>query len=80
MRACTSAACHPITPATSVRVLQRACRAPRPQGYQDGKNNFAILQAEDELGPFGIVHRRGLAGSPCLHLHRRAGITCDTSF
>src|SRR5262249_43718145 len=57
----TVAAWYPITPATSVMesfksLCQRYRRDP-----QTGKNNYAILQAEDELAAIGIVIGAGWA-------------------
>src|ERR1700730_10174692 len=50
----TLAAWYPITPSTSVaEAFQRYCRRYRVD--PDGKNRFAIIQAEDELAAIGVV-------------------------
>ena len=50
----TVAAWYPITPSTSLaEAFQRYCR--RYRGDADGKNRFAIIQAEDELSAIGTV-------------------------
>ena len=50
----TVAAWYPITPSTSVaEAFQRYCRRYRVD--PEGKNRFAIIQAEDELAAIGVV-------------------------
>jgi 2-oxoglutarate ferredoxin oxidoreductase subunit alpha len=50
----TVAAWYPITPSTSLaEAFQRHCRRYRVDG--EGKNRFAIIQAEDELSAIGTV-------------------------
>jgi 2-oxoglutarate ferredoxin oxidoreductase subunit alpha len=52
---CTVAAWYPITPSTSVMdAFSQFCRDYR-KDKETGKNNYCILQAEDELSAIGMV-------------------------
>lgn len=52
---CTVAAWYPITPATSVMDGFKAFCERYRQDPETGKNNYVILQAEDEMAAIGIV-------------------------
>jgi 2-oxoglutarate ferredoxin oxidoreductase subunit alpha len=51
----TVAAWYPITPSTSLMDAFRGFCAVHRKDPETGKNNFAILQAEDELSAIGMV-------------------------
>ena len=52
----TVAAWYPITPSTSVMdAFKQFCAATTARTRETGKNNYCILQAEDELAAIGMV-------------------------
>ncbi|WP_347356915.1 2-oxoacid:acceptor oxidoreductase subunit alpha [Bdellovibrio sp.] len=56
---------YPITPSTSVvEHFERFAKNTRKD--KDGKNNFAVIQAEDELAAFAMVLGAGWAGTRAL--------------
>ena len=59
----TVAAWYPITPATSVMDSFRILCERHRKDPETGKNNFIILQAEDELAAIGMVLGAGWAGA-----------------
>src|SRR5215471_13482755 len=60
---CTVAAWYPITPSTSVMdAFKEFCEKYR-RDPETGKNNFLILQAEDELAAIGMVIGASWAGA-----------------
>ena len=64
----TVAAWYPITPSTSVMdAFQAFCKRYR-KDPETGKNNYLILQAEDELAAIGMVI--GANGMALEHLRR----------
>ncbi len=77
---CTVAAWYPITPATSVmEAFKGLCERYR-KDPQTGKNNFAILQAEDELAAIGIVIGAGWAGARAFTSTAGPGISLMNEF
>src|SRR5436853_4351401 len=52
---CTVAAWYPITPATSVMDAFKGFCEQYRKDPETGKNNFLIVQAEDELAAIGMV-------------------------
>lgn len=62
---CTVFSWYPITPATSLAdAFQEYCREWRSS--ENEKNNYAILQAEDELAAIGMVLGAGWAGARAM--------------
>jgi 2-oxoglutarate/2-oxoacid ferredoxin oxidoreductase subunit alpha len=60
---CTVAAWYPITPSTSVMdAFKEFCEKYR-RDPETGRNNYAILQAEDELAAIGMVIGASWAGA-----------------
>src|SRR6185295_2711263 len=59
----TVAAWYPITPATSVMDAFKEFCARYRKDKETGKNNYAILQAEDELAAIGMVIGAGWNGA-----------------
>jgi 2-oxoglutarate/2-oxoacid ferredoxin oxidoreductase subunit alpha len=60
---CTVAAWYPITPSTSVMdAFKEFCERYR-RDPETGRNNYAILQAEDELAAIGMVIGASWAGA-----------------
>ncbi len=59
----TVAAWYPITPATSVMDAFKAFCEKYRKDPDTGKNNFAIIQAEDELAAIGMVLGASWAGA-----------------
>ena len=77
---CTVAAWYPITPATSVmESFKNVCERYR-KDPQTGKNNFAILQAEDELAAIGIVIGAGWAGARAFTSTAGPGVSLMNEF
>ena len=77
---CTVAAWYPITPATSVmESFKNLCEIYR-KDPQTGKNNFAILQAEDELAAIGIVIGASWAGARAFTSTAGPGVSLMSEF
>jgi 2-oxoglutarate ferredoxin oxidoreductase subunit alpha len=77
---CTVAAWYPITPATSVmESFKSLCQRYRTDP-QTGKNNYAILQAEDELAAIGIVIGAGWAGARAFTSTAGPGVSLMNEF
>ena len=77
---CTVAAWYPITPATSVmESFKSLCERYRKE-QETGKNNFAILQAEDELAAIGIVIGAGWAGARAFTSTAGPGVSLMNEF
>jgi 2-oxoglutarate/2-oxoacid ferredoxin oxidoreductase subunit alpha len=77
---CTVAAWYPITPATSVMESFKSLCERYRKDPQTGKNNFAILQAEDELAAIGIVIGAGWAGARAFTSTAGPGISLMNEF
>jgi len=77
---CTVAAWYPITPATSVMESFRTLCERYRKDSKTGKNNFAILQAEDELAAIGIVIGAGWAGARAFTSTAGPGISLMNEF
>jgi 2-oxoglutarate/2-oxoacid ferredoxin oxidoreductase subunit alpha len=77
---CTVAAWYPITPATSVmESFKSLCQRYR-KDPKTGKNNYAILQAEDELAAIGIVIGAGWAGARAFTSTAGPGVSLMNEF
>ena len=75
----TVAAWYPITPATSVmEAFMGFCNRFRKD--KSGKNNFAILQAEDELSAIGMVIGAGWAGARAFTSTAGPGLSLMNEF
>jgi len=76
---CTVAAWYPITPATSVmeNFIELCQRYRKDEG---SKNNFAIIQAEDELAAIGIVIGAGWAGARAFTSTAGPGVSLMNEF
>ncbi|MGH8003959.1 MAG: 2-oxoacid:acceptor oxidoreductase subunit alpha, partial [Limisphaerales bacterium] len=75
----TVAAWYPITPATSVmEAFMGFCNRYRKD--KTGKNNFAILQAEDELAAIGMVIGAGWAGARAFTSTAGPGVSLMNEF
>jgi 2-oxoglutarate ferredoxin oxidoreductase subunit alpha len=77
---CTVAAWYPITPATSVMESFKSLCERYRKDPQTGKNNFAILQAEDELAAIGIVIGAGWAGARAFTSTAGPGVSLMSEF
>jgi len=77
---CTVAAWYPITPATSVMESFKALCERYRKDPATGKNNFAILQAEDELAAIGIVIGAGWAGARAFTSTAGPGVSLMSEF
>jgi len=77
---CTVAAWYPITPATSVMEAFKAFCERYRRDPQTGKNNFAILQAEDELAAIGIVIGASWAGARAFTSTAGPGVSLMNEF
>ena len=77
---CTVAAWYPITPATSVMESFKSLCERYRKDPQTGKNNFAILQAEDELAAIGIVVGAGWAGARAFTSTAGPGVSLMNEF
>ncbi len=77
---CTVAAWYPITPATSVMESFKSLCERYRKDPKTGKNNFAILQAEDELAAIGIVIGAGWAGARAFTSTAGPGISLMNEF
>jgi len=77
---CTVAAWYPITPATSVmESFKSLCERYRKDPVT-GKNNFAILQAEDELAAIGMVIGASWAGARAFTSTAGPGVSLMNEF
>lgn len=75
----TVAAWYPITPSTSViSSFEKYCKKLRVA--EDGTNNFAIIQAEDELAAIGMVLGANWNGARAFTSTSGAGISLMTEF
>lgn len=71
---CTVGSWYPITPSTSLmETFQNLCRKYRVDA--SGKNNFAVLQAEDELAAIGMVLGAGWAGARAMTATSGPGVS-----
>ncbi len=75
----TFCAWYPITPSTSLaEAFQKYCTQLRQDS--DGKNRFAIVQAEDEIASIGMVLGAGWAGSRAFTCTSGPGISLMNEF
>ena len=75
----TFCAWYPITPSTSLaESFQKYCTMLRQDA--DGKNRFAIVQAEDEIASIGMVMGAGWAGSRAFTCTSGPGISLMNEF
>ncbi len=75
----TFCAWYPITPSTSLaEAFQKYCGALRKDG--EGKNRYAIVQAEDEIASIGMVMGAGWAGSRAFTCTSGPGISLMNEF
>lgn len=75
----TFCAWYPITPSTSLaESFQKYCNQLRVDA--DGKNRFAIVQAEDEIASIGMVMGAGWAGSRAFTCTSGPGVSLMTEF
>ena len=75
----TFCAWYPITPSTSLaESFQKYCSQLRVDA--DGKNRFAIVQAEDEIASIGMVMGAGWAGSRAFTCTSGPGISLMNEF
>ncbi len=75
----TFCAWYPITPSTSLaESFQKYCTLLRKDA--DGKNRFAIVQAEDEIASIGMVMGAGWAGSRAFTCTSGPGVSLMTEF
>jgi len=75
----TFCAWYPITPSTSLaESFQKYCTKLRKD--EDGKNRFAIVQAEDEIASIGMVMGAGWAGSRAFTCTSGPGVSLMTEF
>ena len=75
----TFCAWYPITPSTSLaEAFQKYCTQLRKDA--DGKNRFAIVQAEDEIASIGMVLGAGWAGSRAFTCTSGPGISLMNEF
>jgi 2-oxoglutarate/2-oxoacid ferredoxin oxidoreductase subunit alpha len=76
----TVAAWYPITPSSSVaEAFQRYCARFRVDA-DTGQNNFAIVQAEDEIASIGIVVGAGWNGARAFTATSGPGVSLMTEF
>ena len=76
----TVAAWYPITPSTSVpEAFQKYCEKFRVDAAT-GRNNFAIVQAEDELASIGMVVGAGWNGARAFTATSGPGVSLMTEF
>jgi 2-oxoglutarate ferredoxin oxidoreductase subunit alpha len=76
----TVCAWYPITPSSSMaEAFSRHCRKYRVDA-QTGKNNFAIVQAEDELASIGIVIGAAWNGARAFTCTSGPGVSLMTEF
>jgi 2-oxoglutarate ferredoxin oxidoreductase subunit alpha len=71
---------YPITPSSSIaEAFQKYCAKYRVD-LETGKNNFAIIQAEDELASIGMVIGAGWNGSRAFTATSGPGVSLMTEF
>ncbi|MDP3841381.1 MAG: 2-oxoacid:acceptor oxidoreductase subunit alpha [Oxalobacteraceae bacterium] len=76
----TVAAWYPITPSSSIpEAFQKYCDKYRVES-DTGRNNFAIVQAEDELASIGMVVGAGWNGARAFTATSGPGISLMTEF
>src|SRR5579871_5774040 len=76
----TVCAWYPITPSSSLaEAFTKYCQKLRVDG-ETGRNNFAIIQAEDELASIGIVIGAGWNGARAFTATSGPGISLMTEF
>ncbi len=76
----TVAAWYPITPSSSVaEAFQRYCAKYRVDA-NTGQNNFAIVQAEDEIASIGMVVGAGWNGARAFTATSGPGVSLMTEF
>ena len=76
----TVAAWYPITPSTSViEAFQKYCARYRVD-KETGRNNFAIVQAEDEIASIGMVTGAGWNGARAFTATSGPGISLMSEF
>ena len=76
----TVAAWYPITPSSSVaEAFQRYCAKYRVDP-QSGQNNYAIVQAEDEIASIGMVVGAGWNGARAFTATSGPGVSLMTEF
>ena len=76
----TVAAWYPITPSSSVaEAFQRYCAKFRVDA-KTGQNNYAIVQAEDEIASIGIVVGAGWNGARAFTATSGPGVSLMTEF
>lgn len=73
------AAWYPITPASSLAEALQG-HLPRLRRDQDGKNTYAIIQAEDELAAAGMTVGAGWAGARSMTSTSGPGISLMAEF
>ena len=73
----TVAAWYPITPSTSVVDAFAKYAAKYRVDPETGKNNYAIVQAEDELAAIGMVIGASWNGATFFHRDKRPGRFAD---
>jgi 2-oxoglutarate ferredoxin oxidoreductase subunit alpha len=76
---CTFLSWYPITPSSSL-AESFASYAKKYRVAADGKNNFAIVQAEDELSAIGMVLGAGWTGARALTTTSGPGISLMSEF
>lgn len=76
---CTVLAWYPITPSSSVAESCEAYMKKYRVG-KDGKNNYAVVQAEDELASIGMVIGAGWAGARAMTSTAGPGISLMSEF
>ena len=76
----TLAAWYPITPSTSlIEALQKYLPQFRPAN-EEGKKNYAIVQAEDEISAIGMVVGAGWTGARAMSATSGPGISLMAEF
>lgn len=71
---------YPITPATSLAESLNIFAPKLRQNPETGKNNFAIIQAEDELAAIGMAVGAGWAGLRAMSSTSGPGISLMTEY
>ncbi len=70
---------YPITPASSL-VEEVVEYLPQLRKYEDGKNTYAVVQAEDELAAIGMTIGAGWAGLRAMTSTSGPGLSLMTEF
>jgi 2-oxoglutarate/2-oxoacid ferredoxin oxidoreductase subunit alpha len=76
---CTVCAWYPITPSSSLAEAFEAY-AKKMRVGKDGKNNYAVVQAEDELSSIGMVIGASWAGARAMTSTSGPGISLMSEF